>query len=169
MEDHLLGAYGMCTGYNNATACQLLTNMCTLLYARQLNFGDGQLINDACSLLNRAVSSFKPELWTANSVLTNNYLASRVLYSRNALVDIVVAIYAMNGTFVELRSVQDGIIQLCPDKFSSLNAAYRFSTAYSQQCTISRDSLPERLKNVFFDPCKSIVFTPQFFIRMTEI
>ena len=43
-----------------------------------------------------------------------------------------VAVYTLNGTYLGLRPVGGGTIQLCPDTNERLNAAWSFGTAYSQ-------------------------------------
>ena len=43
-----------------------------------------------------------------------------------------VAIFTLNGTYLGIRSVKNGYIQLCPNTFENLNAAWSFGTAYQQ-------------------------------------
>jgi hypothetical protein len=115
MNDHLIAAYGMCSSYSNVTACQSLANMCTLLYARDQTTDN---LDDACKMLRSVKSPLNPKGWywyTTYAVLEDSNAIS-YQFQRNSLIDIFVAIYSMNGTFIALQSVTNGVFSFAQTK-----------------------------------------------------
>jgi len=43
-----------------------------------------------------------------------------------------VAVYKLNGEYLGIQSVRNGLLQLCPNTQEKLNAAWSFGAAYAQ-------------------------------------
>lgn len=77
------------------------------------------------------------------------------IYSPNSLLDIRLAVFALDGRFLGLDSaVTGGHLQLCKDSVRRMQAAYDFGTSYSQECEILADDLFNTTKYPlqFYDP-----------------
>lgn len=68
---------------------------------------------------------------TADRVLTNTGITQQFTFPSSQL-DFVVAAYALNGSYYGTSSVTGGVLQLCKNSASVLDAAYLFGTNYKQ-------------------------------------
>ncbi|KAG9283614.1 meckelin [Astyanax mexicanus] len=167
----LYSSAAACLLFTNLTACQALGNMCVLNMHSTSSTG-----NDACGLYNtiyRATAaqgnSQNIPYWRTN--LPWLYygdqpgLASRVLQSeplpvpfsfkganKNTNIELLAAVYTVQGEFLRWENVRGGILQLCPDTVTRQQAAYTFGTAYKQNCVLSvSDLLSGQSEPLFFD------------------
>ncbi|GAB1601198.1 meckelin [Argonauta hians] len=172
LQQYLVVSHGMCQAkYRNLTACQTLANMCTLLfgsyYVRKINE-----VPHACTLYRNLTKLAKPPViehydikdwpyqmpWLYYTGQPLNVLSSQSLpveFKVNPLtqMDFVVAMYSVDGHFLGLKSVKDGLLQLCKMAKHRMNAIWTFGTTYSSKCDISVTELFDN-KNyplVFFD------------------
>ncbi|XP_069457288.1 meckelin isoform X2 [Ovis canadensis] len=56
--------------------------------------------------------------------------------NQNTKLKFVAASYDVRGNFLKWQTLEGGILQLCPDTETRLNAAYSFGTTYQQSCEI---------------------------------
>ncbi|KAM6281995.1 meckelin isoform 2-T2 [Porphyrio hochstetteri] len=64
----------------------------------------------------------------------------------------VAASFDAAGNFLKWQGLEGGILQLCPDTQTKLNAAYAFGTTYQQSCKISLSKILLEFANpVFYD------------------
>ncbi|EPY75480.1 hypothetical protein CB1_001652043 [Camelus ferus] len=54
----------------------------------------------------------------------------------NTKLKFVAASYDVRGNFLKWQTLEGGVLQLCPDTETRLNAAYSFGTTYQQSCEI---------------------------------
>ncbi|XP_036292398.1 meckelin isoform X1 [Pipistrellus kuhlii] len=152
---YLHSSAAACRVYANLTACQALGNMC-VMNMNSYNYATF----DACGLF-QFVSESTPGLRTVHSVsfwkqnlpwLFYGYqlgLAPQVLsttpfpsnfsfkgQNQNTQMKFVAASYDVRGNFLKWQTLKGGILQLCPDTETRLNAAYSFGTTYQQDCVI---------------------------------
>uniref|UniRef100_A0A8C2RTE1 Transmembrane protein 67 n=1 Tax=Capra hircus TaxID=9925 RepID=A0A8C2RTE1_CAPHI len=64
------------------------------------------------------------------------YLQSSAAACWNTKLKFVAASYDVRGNFLKWQTLEGGILQLCPDTETRLNAAYSFGTTYQQSCEI---------------------------------
>ncbi|XP_069813490.1 meckelin [Dendropsophus ebraccatus] len=170
---HLQASAAACLLYSNHTACQALGNMCVMnMHSTSLQSAD------ACGLF-RYVFSNTAALGVVHSISfwrTNTPwlyyddqpgLAARVLTAfpfpenlsfkindqvRNANLKFLAALYDVRGKFIGWRSLNGGLLQLCPDITKRLDAAFIFGTTYQQNCELSISKLlHDHPEPVFFD------------------
>ncbi|XP_065759283.1 meckelin isoform X3 [Muntiacus reevesi] len=55
---------------------------------------------------------------------------------QNTKLKFVAASYDVRGNFLKWQTLEGGVLQLCPDTETRLNAAYSFGTTYQQSCEI---------------------------------
>ncbi|KAK1331917.1 hypothetical protein QTO34_007593 [Cnephaeus nilssonii] len=152
---YLHSSAAACRVYANLTSCQALGNMC-VMNMNSYNYATF----DACGLF-QIVSENTPGLRTVHSVtfwkqnlpwLFYGYqpgLAPQVLsttplpsnfsfkgQNQNTQMKFVAASYDVRGNFLKWQTLEGGVLQLCPDTETRLNAAYSFGTTYQQDCVI---------------------------------
>ncbi|KAJ7395266.1 hypothetical protein BTVI_156926 [Pitangus sulphuratus] len=76
--------------------------------------------------------------------------------SFNSLLDVklqfIAASFDAAGNFLKWQSLEGGILQLCPDTETKLDAAYTFGTTYQQSCKISVSKILLDFANpIFYD------------------
>ncbi|TKC44784.1 hypothetical protein EI555_007727 [Monodon monoceros] len=98
--------------YANLTSCQALGNMCVM----NMNSYDSTTF-DACRLFQFIFEN------TAG-------------LGTNTKLKFVAASYDVKGNFLKWQTLEGGVLQLCPDTETRLNAAYSFGTTYQQNCEI---------------------------------
>ncbi|KAK2095519.1 Meckelin [Saguinus oedipus] len=98
--------------YANLTSCQALGNMCVM----NMNSYNSATF-DACRL-------FQFIFENTGGLSTNTKLK------------FVAASYDIRGNFLKWQTLEGGVLQLCPDTETRLNAAYSFGTTYQQNCEI---------------------------------
>uniref|UniRef100_A0A2K5Z4T1 Transmembrane protein 67 n=1 Tax=Mandrillus leucophaeus TaxID=9568 RepID=A0A2K5Z4T1_MANLE len=64
------------------------------------------------------------------------YLQSSAAACWNTKLKFVAASYDIRGNFLKWQTLEGGVLQLCPDTETRLNAAYSFGTTYQQNCEI---------------------------------
>ncbi|KAJ8781384.1 hypothetical protein J1605_007824 [Eschrichtius robustus] len=57
-------------------------------------------------------------------------------FNQNTKLKFVAASYDVRGNFLKWQTLEGGVLQLCPDTETRLNAAYSFGTTYQQNCEI---------------------------------
>lgn len=67
-----------------------------------------------------------------NRVLDDDKLTTEYTFSPASLLEYRVGRYTLNGTYLGISPVTGGLLQLCSDTTSRLNAAYTFGTYYEQ-------------------------------------
>ncbi|NWU61460.1 MKS3 protein, partial [Pterocles burchelli] len=160
-----------CWLYSNLTACQALGNMC-VMNMNSLSPSS----TDACGLFQYIYVS-TARLGTVHSIPYWRHnlpwlyygdqpgLASRVLEADNfptifsfkgtvedVKLQFIAASFDAAGNFLKWQSLEGGILQLCPDTQTKLNAAYTFGTTYQQSCKISVSKILLDFANpIFYD------------------
>ncbi|CAH1268916.1 TMEM67 [Branchiostoma lanceolatum] len=164
IEEYLLAASLGCTPdtgatdtQRNLTACQLLGNLCVLrLYNRQ---NDGTNQEDGCTLLQALSDANNDNVGTVqdwkvampwlyydhvlndvSEILSDTEISTKFTFSaasQSSKLDLVVAAYSLNGEFLGIQEVTGGLLQLCKDSNTRLDAAYVFGTTYSQRCQLN--------------------------------
>lgn len=72
--------------------------------------------------------------------------------SQNTKLSFVAASYDARGHFLKWQTLEGGVLQLCPDTETRLNAAYTFGTTYQQNCEIPVSKLlTEYPTPIFYD------------------
>ncbi|XP_056378292.1 meckelin isoform X2 [Hyla sarda] len=170
---HLQASAAACLLFSNQTACQALGNMCVM----NMHYTSLQSA-DACGLF-RYIFTNTAALGVVHSISfwrTNipwlyyddqPGLAARVLtafpfpenfsfklndQTRNINLRFLAALYDIRGKFIEWRSLNGGLLQLCPGITKRLDAAFIFGTTYEQNCEISISKLLyDHPEPVFFD------------------
>ncbi|XP_042317912.1 meckelin isoform X2 [Sceloporus undulatus] len=72
--------------------------------------------------------------------------------NKNIKLQFIAASYDPEGNFLQWQYLEGGILQLCPDTLTRLNAAYTFGTTYQQKCKISVSKILKDYSNpVFYD------------------
>ncbi|XP_072459653.1 meckelin isoform X2 [Notamacropus eugenii] len=168
---HLQSSAAACWIYSNLTSCQALGNMCVM----NMNSWSFSTF-DACRLFRfifentaalgtvHSISSWRQNLpWLfygdqlglAPQVLRTTQLFTNFNFkgqSQNLKLKFVAASYDVRGNFLEWRTLEGGLLQLCPDTVIRLNAAYNFGTTYQQSCEIPISKiLTDFTSPVFYD------------------
>uniref|UniRef100_G1PN92 Transmembrane protein 67 n=1 Tax=Myotis lucifugus TaxID=59463 RepID=G1PN92_MYOLU len=152
---HLHSSAAACWIYANLTSCQALGNMCVM----NMNSYNSATF-DACRLFQfvfentaglRTVHSvsfwrqnlpwlfYGDQLGLAPQILDTTPLPSNFSFkgqNQNTQMKFVAASYDVKGNFLKWQTLEGGVLQLCPDTETRLNAAYSFGTTYQQDCVI---------------------------------
>ncbi|XP_075438837.1 meckelin isoform X2 [Ascaphus truei] len=169
---HLQASAAACLVYSNQTACQALGNMCVM------NMHSTSSHNDACGLFRyiftqtaglgsvRSISFWRPHLpWLyygdqpgfAPQVLSASPFPSSFSFKENdqtlnTKLPFLAALYDIRGNFLRWQSLAGGLLQLCPDIVTRLDAAFSFGTTYAQKCEIPLSKiLSDYAEPVFYD------------------
>ncbi|XP_068942742.1 meckelin [Petaurus breviceps papuanus] len=168
---HLQSVAAACWIYSNLTSCQALGNMCVM----NMNSWDSASL-DACHLFRfifentaglgtvHSISFWRQNLpWLfygdqlglAPQVLRTTQLSTGFSFkhqNQHLKVKFIAASYDVRGNFLEWRTLEGGLLQLCPDTEVRLNAAYTFGTTYLQACVIPISKiLTDFTSPVFYD------------------
>ncbi|XP_043835009.1 meckelin isoform X2 [Dromiciops gliroides] len=168
---HLQAAAAACWIYSNLTSCQALGNMCVM----NMNSWSPATF-DACRLFRfifdntaglgtvHSISFWRKNLpWLfygdqvglAPQVLKTTQLSTNFSFkgqNQNMKLRFVAASYDVRGNFLEWKTLEGGLLQLCPDTVTRLNAAYNFGTTYQQNCEIPISKiLTDFTSPVFYD------------------
>ncbi|XP_053323888.1 meckelin [Spea bombifrons] len=154
---HLQASAAACMLYSNQTACQALGNMCVMNMHSPISPN-----SDACSLF-RYIYTNTVGLGAVHSIVfwrqnlpwlyydDQPGLASRVLTSsqfptsfafkskertQNSRLQFTAALYDVRGNFVKWQTLDGGLLQLCPDIVTRLDAAFSFGTTYEHKCEL---------------------------------
>ncbi|XP_039264692.2 meckelin-like [Styela clava] len=158
-------AYGACVAepsMRNQTACEQLSNMCVMEHyspsavsCTQYFEANGQSFEITDGEAWRA--SGIPWLYYSqdfnSQIQEDTEITTGFSYNGNSRLELFVAQYRANGTFLGISSVEDGLIQLCKDKPTAMNTAYIFGTTFLSSCTLDAKSLflDENNANIYFD------------------
>ncbi|XP_055402644.1 meckelin isoform X3 [Bubalus kerabau] len=153
---YLQSSAAACWVYGNLTSCQALGNMCVM----NMNYYDSSTF-DACGLFQvifentaalgtvHSVSFWRQNLpWLfygdqlglAPQIISTTPLPTNFSFKgenqQSTKLKFVAASYDVRGNFLKWQTLEGGILQLCPDTETRLNAAYSFGTTYQQSCEI---------------------------------
>ncbi|XP_045254432.2 meckelin isoform X5 [Macaca nemestrina] len=152
---YLQSSAAACWVYANLTSCQALGNICVM----NMNSYDFATF-DACRLFQfifentaglstvHSISFWRQNLpWLfygdqlglAPQVLSSTSLPTNFSFkgeNQNTKLKFVAASYDIRGNFLKWQTLEGGVLQLCPDTETRLNAAYSFGTTYQQNCEI---------------------------------
>ncbi|XP_078208809.1 meckelin isoform X2 [Callithrix jacchus] len=152
---YLQSSAAACWVYANLTSCQALGNMCVM----NMNSYNSATF-DACRLFQfifentgglstvHSISFWRQNLpWLfygdqlglAPQVLSTAFLPTNFSFkgeNQNTKLKFVAASYDIRGNFLKWQTLEGGVLQLCPDTETRLNAAYSFGTTYQQNCEI---------------------------------
>ncbi|XP_077023319.1 meckelin isoform X2 [Tamandua tetradactyla] len=152
---YLRSSAAACWAYANLTSCQALGNMCVM----NMNSYDSATF-DACRLFQfifentarlgtiHSISFWRQtlpwlfygdQLGLAPQILSTTPLPTNFSFkgqNQNTKLKFVVASYDVRGNFLKWQTLEGGVLQLCPDTETRLNAAYSFGTTYQQNCEI---------------------------------
>ncbi|XP_059528220.1 meckelin isoform X2 [Myotis daubentonii] len=168
---YLHSSAAACWVYANLTSCQALGNICVM----NMNSYNSATF-DACRLFQfvfentaglRTVHSvsfwrqnlpwlfYGDQLGLAPQILTTTPLPSNFSFkgqNQNTQMKFVAASYDVRGNFLKWQTLEGGVLQLCPDTETRLNAAYSFGTTYQQDCVIPVSKiLTDFPTPIFFD------------------
>ncbi|KAM4688916.1 meckelin [Discoglossus pictus] len=172
-SSYLQASAAACLLYTNQTACQVLGNMCVL------NMHSVTSPNaDACGLFRyvftntasegvvHSISFWRPHLpWLyygdqpglASRILTTSAFPTTYSFKasdqqKDTKLQFVAALYDLRGNFLKWKGLNGGLLQLCPDIDSRLDAAFSFGTTYEQKCEIALSKILEDYPEpVFYD------------------
>uniref|UniRef100_A0A8C3XKR5 Transmembrane protein 67 n=1 Tax=Chelydra serpentina TaxID=8475 RepID=A0A8C3XKR5_CHESE len=168
---NLQASAAACWLYSNLTSCQALGNMCVM------NMNSlSSTTSDACGLFQyvyantaglgtvHSVSFWRQNLpWLyygdqpglASQVLDTTQFPTSFSFkgtNKNIKLQLIAASYDAEGNFLKWQNLEGGVLQLCPDTLTRLNAAYMFGTTYQQSCTISVSKMLLDFANpIFYD------------------
>ncbi|XP_075599833.1 meckelin [Balearica regulorum gibbericeps] len=168
---NLQSSASACWLYSNLTACQALGNMCVM------NMNSLSSSNtDACGLFQyiyintarlgivHSIAFWRHNLpWLyygdqpglASQVLEANHFPTIFSFKgtdKDVKLQFIAASFDAAGNFLKWQSLEGGILQLCPDTQTKLNAAYAFGTTYQQSCKISVSKILLDFANpIFYD------------------
>uniref|UniRef100_A0A8C8AQV0 Transmembrane protein 67 n=1 Tax=Otus sunia TaxID=257818 RepID=A0A8C8AQV0_9STRI len=157
--------------YSNLTACQALGNMCVMNMNSLSSSG-----TDACGLFQyiyvntarlgivHSIAFWRHNLpWLyygdqpglASQVLEANHFPTIFSFKgtdKDVKLQFIAASFDAAGNFLKWQSLEGGILQLCPDTQTKLNAAYTFGTTYQQSCKVSVSKILLDFANpIFYD------------------
>nr|XP_016064611.1 PREDICTED: meckelin isoform X2 [Miniopterus natalensis] len=151
---YLQSSAAACWVYANLTSCQALGNMCVM------NMNSYSATYDACRLFQLVFDNtaglgtvhsisfwrqnlpwlfYGDQLGLAPQVLSTIPLPTNFSFkgqNQNTKMKFVAASYDVRGNFLKWQTLEGGVLQLCPDTETRLNAAYSFGTTYQQNCLI---------------------------------
>ncbi|XP_028592350.2 meckelin isoform X1 [Podarcis muralis] len=168
---NLQASAAACWLYSNLTSCQTLGNMC-VMNMNSLSSAS----TDACGLFQyvfantaglgtvHSISFWRQNLpWLyygdqpglASQVLDTTQFPASFTFkgtNKNIKLQFIAASYDAGGNFLKWQYLEGGVLQLCPDTLTKLNAAYIFGTTYQQKCTISVSKiLKDYSSPIFYD------------------
>ncbi|KAI6218078.1 hypothetical protein M3Y95_01181900 [Aphelenchoides besseyi] len=138
---------------NNIEACHSLANLCVLQnYNRD--------VNTACTLLESLRTAQNSE--SVPSPVYLNTEANVELYRESAIdavfnvetnaensrLDFILAVYALNGSFLGMRSVDSGLLQVCPSKREVQEGAFKFGRLYDQNCRLAISEVVKQIQQM---------------------
>ncbi|KFP15504.1 Meckelin, partial [Egretta garzetta] len=171
---NLQSSASACWLYSNLTACQALGNMCVM------NMNSLSSSTDACGLFQyiyvntarlgivHSINFWRHNLpWLyygeqpglASQVLEANHKVGVgfigffiFFHHQDVKLQFIAASFDAAGNFLKWQNLEGGILQLCPDTPTKLNAAYVFGTTYQQSCKISVSKILLDFDNpIFYD------------------
>ncbi|XP_033646702.1 meckelin-like [Asterias rubens] len=164
-SENLLGAEAACNIYQNLLACQLLGNLCVLLnyypnsqsdacfFFEEIRFGLSPILADNIDWA-MTMPWLKYSIDTADRILTETAIPTKFSadpLSTDSKLKLFVAQYGANGDYRGLVSVNGGVIQLCKDTVSEMDAAYTFAMTYTTSCKLTAQDLWNNYETTFYD------------------
>ncbi|NXG61020.1 MKS3 protein, partial [Hemiprocne comata] len=168
---NLQSSASACWLYSNLTACQALGNMC-VMNMNSLSSSH----TDACGLFQyiyvntarlgnvHSIAFWRHNLpWLyygdqpglASQVLEANHFPTIFSFKgtdEDVKLQFIAASFDAAGNFLKWQNLEGGILQLCPDTQTKLNAAYTFGTTYQQSCQVSVSKILSNFANpIFYD------------------
>lgn len=165
---YLQAAAAACWIHANLTSCQALGNMCVM----NMNSYDSTTF-DACRLFHYIFestaglsSAHSIPFWRQNlpwlfygdqpglapQILGTTPLPTNFSFKGQNQLNFVAASYDIRGNFIKWQTLEGGVLQLCPDTETRLDAAYSFGTTYQQTCEISLSKiLADFPSPIFYD------------------
>uniref|UniRef100_A0AC35GPG2 Meckelin n=2 Tax=Panagrolaimus sp. PS1159 TaxID=55785 RepID=A0AC35GPG2_9BILA len=127
--------------------CQHLANMCVLQNFDQSPDGACALLRSIQSTLNGQLIA--PPLFMDFLELSRENAIEATFNvepgSPNTYLDIVSLMYYLNGTFVGIDEVNQGVIQLCPTDKTAKDGTYLFGREYKQECILRLSDVIESI------------------------
>ncbi|XP_065686343.1 meckelin isoform X1 [Patagioenas fasciata] len=168
---NLQSSAAACWLYSNLTACQALGNMC-VMNMNSLSSSS----TDACGLFQyiyintarlgivHSISFWRHNLpWLyygdqpglASQVLEANHFPTTFSFKgtdKDVKLQFIAASFDAAGNFLKWQNLEGGVLQLCSDTQTRLDAAYIFGTTYQQSCKISVSKILLDFANpIFYD------------------
>ncbi|KFV55789.1 Meckelin, partial [Tyto alba] len=177
---NLQSSASACWLYSNLTACQALGNMCVMnmnslsssstdacglfqyIYVNTARLGTVHSIafwrhnlpwlyyGDQPGLASQVLEANLPKI--RMSTLGQFHCFFIFFHHQDVKLQFIAASFDAAGNFLKWQSLEGGILQLCPDTQTKLNAAYAFGTTYQQSCKISVSKILLDFANpIFYD------------------
>ncbi|KAL8589978.1 hypothetical protein ACOMHN_007004 [Nucella lapillus] len=153
LEAHLRAAYAMCTNskYKNATACQVVANLCALtLY----NERQGRI----CNFIRNTLPPGTPYQILyysddSDDIIGANDIPDSYTFNPPVTIPLEAAVHTLDGRYLGNKPLTDGLLQLCDTTETVANAAYIFGTYFSHSCKIKAKGLWDTVKHplLFYD------------------
>lgn len=88
--------------------------------------------------------------------------------AENTELDLYLAVYHLNGSFLGMHSVRKGFLQICPSSPESAQGAFEFGRLYYQSCRLDLQKSLLKIQEMQsqFDASRSTVFY-ELYIRYT--
>ncbi|XP_076448752.1 meckelin-like [Babylonia areolata] len=156
-ERHLRAAYALCNNdnYQNATACQLVANLCVLtLYNERQGRICSFIRQEDLQLPGRSVPYQILYFWDRpEDVITSTDIPDSYTLTPPMAIPFRAMVYSLEGEFLRSAPLTDGLLQLCDSTETTANAAYIFGTYYKYSCRIKALRLWDSVKYPleFFD------------------
>ncbi|XP_075069890.1 meckelin isoform X2 [Mixophyes fleayi] len=170
---NLQASAAACLLYSNQTACQALGNMCVMnMHSTSSQSADAcglfryVFTNTAALGVVHSISFWRPNIpWLyyddqpglAARVLTaspfpKNFSFKSSDQTQDTQMAFIAALYDVRGKFIGWKSLNGGLLQLCPDIDKRLDDAFNFGTTYEQNCELSVSKiLRDFPEPVFYD------------------
>lgn len=149
-ENHLRAAFAMCANKKNATACQIVANMCVLIL---YNNADGRICKLYRALVNVPVPQLYYPLLDADSIIQSTDIPISFTFDPPMTITLKAVRHSLNGKYLDTVALTNGLLQLCETTETIADAAYVFGTYYSYTCEIKADGLWDTVKHplIFYD------------------
>ncbi|CAG5086695.1 Oidioi.mRNA.OKI2018_I69.PAR.g11322.t1.cds [Oikopleura dioica] len=150
--ENLMTSYQKCLDGKDSTACNFLANLCVL----QLTTTSGS----ACNLLLEVQTNRQPlttiQGWReqfpwiiladSDYQTLTTYTGIEKSFDYQSALDITIATYSVNGTFLGFQKVTKGLLQLCKLYDNHLEKLWSFGAPVQQTCSITVENLPANTK-----------------------
>jgi hypothetical protein len=86
----------------------------------------------------------------------------------NSELNFYLVVYHLNGSFLGLHSVKEGILQICPAKMENIRGAFTFGRLYNQNCRLAISEALLKIREIQsqFESPKATIFY-ELYIRYT--
>ncbi|KAL8605996.1 hypothetical protein ACOMHN_040495 [Nucella lapillus] len=138
------------TNYQNATACQVVANLCALtLY----NERQGRI----CNFIRQNIQSVPYQILyftdDPEDIVDSTDIPDSYTLTPPVTIPFQAVVFSLQGQFLRRAPLTDGLLQLCDTTENFANAAYVFGTYYYHSCKIKALGLWDTVKHPleFFD------------------